>query len=185
MYDGYGGTGGTTVQHYSTGYNVWSGNLVPNEWEYTCASDLNWAGNSFDGEINGNLAYNNQQFRAGDHVGTGNAFQWRFNGHPENQTSYYDRVWGTTSDEVKNFFKDPQTLLIGSLETFTQYNATPQNVTQPAGLTPYNATHSITDVTGMVIDLGVEVGINFISLVGVIAIIGLFVWIRPRIGDLL
>lgn len=44
------------------------------------------------------------------------------------------------------------------------------------GLTPYEPSHGITDVTGLVIDFGVEYGVQMIAMVGLIAVVGLGVW---------
>jgi hypothetical protein len=44
--------------------------------------------------------------------------------------------------------------------------------------------HETSDVTGLVVDFGVEFGITMISLVGIIVLVGLVVWFRPRVGKL-
>lgn len=58
-------------------------------------------------------------------------------------------------------------------------------VTPPAegGWTPtnYSATHSTNHITGLVIDFGVEFGITAIALVGLIALVGIAVWVRGRL----
>lgn len=41
--------------------------------------------------------------------------------------------------------------------------------------------HSISDVTGLVIDFGVEFGLQAIALAGLIALVGIAVWVRGRL----
>lgn len=44
-------------------------------------------------------------------------------------------------------------------------------------LEPYEPAHGIGDVTGLVVDFGVEMGVQYILFVGLIAVIGLGIWI--------
>jgi len=57
------------------------------------------------------------------------------------------------------------------------FNLTYTVPTPPTGgLTPYTPTHGISSVTGLVIDFGVEMGVQYILFAGLIAIIGLGIW---------
>jgi hypothetical protein len=54
----------------------------------------------------------------------------------------------------------------------------------PTGLTPYNASHSTSDVAGVVVDFGVEFGLQMIAFAGLIALIGLGVWGFKKWGEM-
>ena len=54
-------------------------------------------------------------------------------------------------------------------------------VSVPTGLTPYNATHSTSSIVGVVIDFGVEFGIQLIAFAGLVALVGLAVWVKKLI----
>jgi len=57
------------------------------------------------------------------------------------------------------------------------FNLTYTVPTPPTGgLTPYTPTHGIGSVTGLLIDFGVEMGVQYILFAGLIAIIGLGIW---------
>jgi len=62
-------------------------------------------------------------------------------------------------------------------ERYAWFNLTYTVPTPPTGgLTPYTPTHGISSVTGLVIDFGVEMGVQYILFAGLIAIIGLGIW---------
>jgi hypothetical protein len=56
----------------------------------------------------------------------------------------------------------------------------PEIPEEEGGLQPFNATHGMSDITGLVIDFGVEFGIQLIALVGVIALVGMLFWVQGR-----
>ena len=64
-----------------------------------------------------------------------------------------------------------------SNDIFELFFDVPVPPTPPTGgLTPYTPTHGIGSVTGLVIDFGVEMGVQYILFAGLIAIIGLGIW---------
>ena len=48
-------------------------------------------------------------------------------------------------------------------------------------MTNYTATHDATDVSGLVIDFIVEYGIALLGFATLIALVGIFVWMKKRV----
>lgn len=58
-------------------------------------------------------------------------------------------------------------------------------VVPPAGLTPFNATHTSSSIVGVVIDFSVEFALEILAFASVIALVGLLIWYRKSTGSLL